>query len=154
VYLKNTSEFWASAVFRQFHESRVIWQVYVVYYSVLQVRTCNMSAADSEQNLTCLLLLLRVSSQSKPPIRVSSEYISVCILNTFSTISGTSLTIIVVYKNYASTVRFLARARNFSLLQNLQTGSGNRPASNSMGTVGARPVEEAAGVWSWQLPYV
>lgn len=38
-----------------------------------------------------------------------------------------------------SRVQFPARAKNFSLLQNIQSGSGTHPASHSMGIVSSSP---------------
>jgi hypothetical protein len=44
-----------------------------------------------------------------------------------------------------SSVRFPARARNFSLHHRVQTGSGANPASYPMGTRGSFPGDKAAG---------
>jgi hypothetical protein len=48
-------------------------------------------------------------------------------------------------------VRFPAGAGNVSLLQNVQTGSGNDLASYPMGNRGSFPGGKAAGVWTWPL---
>jgi hypothetical protein len=76
-----------------------------------------MSAADSEQNKLSMFTAAKSNFTIKTRNASESfEYISVYILNTFSTTLGISLTITVVYHKYACTVvRFPARARNFSL---------------------------------------
>jgi hypothetical protein len=47
-----------------------------------------------------------------------------------------------------------AGARDFSLLQNIQTGSGAHPASYSMGMGGYFLRSEAGGTWGWPLTFV
>jgi hypothetical protein len=48
-------------------------------------------------------------------------------------------------------VRFLAGARDFSLLHSVQTGSGAHPASCPMGTKVPFSGSRAAGAWNWPL---
>jgi hypothetical protein len=48
-------------------------------------------------------------------------------------------------------VWFLAEVRDYSLLRNVQTGSGAHLASYTMGTVSCFPGGKAAGTWTWPL---
>jgi hypothetical protein len=56
--------------------------------------------------------------------------------------------------DWGSRVRFLARARNFSLHHHSQNGSGAHPASYPVGTSGSFPGGKAAVAWSWPLTFI
>jgi hypothetical protein len=48
----------------------------------------------------------------------------------------------------------LSRGKDFSLLHNIQTGSGAHKVSYPMSTGGSLPRGKAAGTWSWPLTSV
>jgi hypothetical protein len=43
------------------------------------------------------------------------------------------------------------KVTDFSVIHNVQNGSGNHPASYPMGTWGSVSGDKAAGAWSWPL---
>jgi len=79
------------------------------------------------------------------------------LLRPFMFFSGSGSNIVNVVTRFWvgwSVPQIRAGARDFSLLQNVQTGCGAHPASYSMGMEGSFLRSEAGGTWGWPLTSV